>query len=538
MKAMKKIATFIVCLCMMVSMIPAVAHAASGELRFSDPTTTVGAYVEVTAKLSADYMVDSADATLTYDTEYLRFVSGEGATENNGTIELTGTGDGSATEISWTLEFQALAEGDTKIEIDTVSAVDTDGDSISVTEGSSTVSIGPGDPSLIETGAVGTGEEVDVDGTVYTIATEISELLIPTGFTLTEVVYNGTTYPAVTQMSSGLTAMYLVNAAEEGDFFTYDSETSTFGPFCQILISAERYIILLPEGSEEPLPDYLQQTTMTIDEKQFVAWQNVQDVEYYVIYALNADGVEGYYQYDTVDGTYQRYVPEVVVVEEESTEPVDIFLDLVKENLLTCILGAALVILILIFILIIVSIKLRHRNLELDDLYDEYGIDGEEEEEPKKEKGRFGKKAKKEIEEDDYEEDDYEEDFEEDDYEEDDYEEDVFATVEFNTPDFSDEEDIDDLDELLNERVQKPAARKPVAKEAKAPKAKPAAKEVRPAQRSSKPAVKPAAPRQASKPAVKPAAPRPAAPTVERPVKRVGHMEMDDTFKMDIVDLD
>ena len=45
--------------------------------------------------------------------------------ENNGTIELTGTGDGSATEISWTLEFQALAEGDTKIEIDTVSAVDT-----------------------------------------------------------------------------------------------------------------------------------------------------------------------------------------------------------------------------------------------------------------------------------------------------------------------------------------------------------------------------------------------------------------------------
>jgi hypothetical protein len=117
MKAMKKIATFIVCVCMMVSMIPAVAHAASGELRFSDPATTVGAYVEVTAKLSADYMVDSADATLTYDTEYLRFVSGEGATENNGTIELTGTGDGSATEISWTLEFQALAEGDTKIEI-------------------------------------------------------------------------------------------------------------------------------------------------------------------------------------------------------------------------------------------------------------------------------------------------------------------------------------------------------------------------------------------------------------------------------------
>ncbi|MDY2814854.1 MAG: hypothetical protein SOU03_13020, partial [Dorea sp.] len=32
-------------------------------------------------------------------------------------------------------------------------------------------------------------------------------------------------------------------------------------------------------------------------------------------------------------------------------------------------------------ILIIVGIKLHHRNLELDDLYDEYGIDAEEEDE-------------------------------------------------------------------------------------------------------------------------------------------------------------
>ena len=43
MKVMKKISTFLVCLCMMVCMVPAVAHAADGELRFSDPSTTVGA---------------------------------------------------------------------------------------------------------------------------------------------------------------------------------------------------------------------------------------------------------------------------------------------------------------------------------------------------------------------------------------------------------------------------------------------------------------------------------------------------------------
>lgn len=563
MKVMKKISTFLVCLCMMVCMVPAVAHAADGELRFSDPSTTVGATFEVTAKLSADYTIDSCEATLTYDTSYLKFVGGEGATDNGGTITLTGTADGDY-ELSWAIEFQALEEGGTKIQISDVSAVDTDGDPISVTRGNSAIEIGPGDPSLIKDD-VPDGEQVDVNGTTYTIAGEISEIVIPHGFVASEMNYNGTTYPAVIQENGDTVAMYLKSSDSEGEFFIYDEETNSFLPFCQISISAERYIIILSdEEKTSELPEYLQQTTMTIDDKEFVAWQNVESVEYYVVYALNSDGNEGYYQYDTVDGTYQRYIPEEVgveEVEEESSAPVDQFLQLIEDNLLVCILGAALAILFLFLLLIIVAIKLRHRNIELDDLYEEYGIDeDEEDDEPvkakKEKKGLFGKKSKDDFDEDDfedendfeddYEEDDFEDDYEEDDFDEDDfdedddYEEDDFGSFGFSS-EKSDEEDIDDLDELLNARVKKPAVRRTAEKQVK--------ETVKEAPRKvAKTTVKPAQTRKSrleevQKPAVKPAAPRrtvqqPVAPKVGKPQQKVGHSDLDDTFKMDLIDLD
>ena len=81
---------------------------------------------------------------------------------------------------------------------------------------------------------------------------------------------------------------------------------------------------------------------------------------------------------------------------------------------------------VLIILLIVLAVKLRHRNLELDDLYDEYGIDLEEEPEKVKQSQIAVKKevaAEPEDEYLDYYEDDEYEEYEEDEYEEDEYEE-------------------------------------------------------------------------------------------------------------------
>ena len=102
------------------------------------------------------------------------------------------------------------------------------------------------------------------------------------------------------------------------------------------------------------------------------------------------------------------------------------------------------------------AVKLRNRNLELDDLYDEYGIDLDEEEPVKPQKtskkekasAKNGLRGKKQYEEDDFEDyeddfDDYEDDFEVDDLDEDDFDdyEDDYEEDDFDVYGSSDDDD-------------------------------------------------------------------------------------------------
>lgn len=507
MKKLKKTLALMFGVCMTFFAAGMVSFAASGELRFSDPSTTVGANVEITARLTADYPMNSVNATLTYDSQYLRFVSGSGVTDNGGQLQLTGNAGGNS-EVSWSIQFQALAEGTTKINISSVSATDVDGDSVSVTQGSSTITIGPGDPSLISqepatTSAAG-GGSIEIDGQTYTVTTEIPDILLPEGFAKADMTYNGQTYAAAKQENGEMYAVYLKNGEEEEDFFLYDPKKEQFSKFEQIMISDSRYIILLNEDKTKELPTNLQKTSMTVNGKEFPAWQNMDNSSYYVVYALNSDGEKAYYQYDTVDETYQRYVPEKKEQKEkDNTKGV---VDKMRQNLDKVIMIAWGIFLFMVIIMIVMAIKLRHRNLELDDLYEEYGIDDEEEvvetraeKKARKKAEKAKKKAKKEDdfydfedEEDEY--DEYEDDIYADD-EEDDYEDSGYAEAGYEESleeDFNldEDSDIEDLDELLNVRVKKRTKKSPME-------------------------------------------------TVgaTAPV-RLGHAEPDDTFKMDLIDLD
>lgn len=506
MRWLKKMTAVIAAVCMAVLVLPFSADAAEPQLRFSDPTTTQGATFDVEATFYADEGIGSVNATLAYDAEVLKFVSGDGATASNGQIQLTGNGGGS-TEIKWTLQFQALEVQTTNITIDSVNASSTDGSSFQVTQGSSTIKIGEGDPSLIddsdasgETGAA-TGVQVDIDGQSYSVI-EFSDILVPTGFTKTEMTFEGQSCPAALQESSGKYAVYLADAAGEENFFLYDPDGGAFSPFEQIAVSQDRYIVPLTEEVGSKLPSNLQETTFTVNGKDFPAWQNIDATDYYVLYALNSDGEKGFYQYDSVDDTYQRYVPEVSE-EKEDNESASLFaktIDTLRDHLDKVLVGVWVLFLIFLVIIIVLAIKLRHRNLELDDLYDEYDIDLDEEEDRGtskkniKEKPVSGVKKGKALEtasaEDDFDDFDeyedgfeYDDDFDEyesDDFEEDDLDEDVFRVRDRG----SDDEDIDDLDALLEARVREPAKR-----------------------------------------------------PSHTPKKR-SHAEDDDTFKMDIIDLD
>lgn len=422
MKRLKKSILSMLCVTMLVMLMPTVVFAANGELRFSDPTASAGGAVEITAKFSADSGIVDAKATLSYDTTYLEFISGDGATGGNGQVELTGTGDGSSTELNWTLQFKALAEGTGTVEVMTATGTASNGTSIQVTKGSSTVTIGPGDGTqavgISDTTGLATGVTVNVNGKTYTVNNEFSDALIPDGFEKTQMDFEGQPCNAAVQTSSGKYVIYLTGDNGESSFFLYDPDDGSFTPFEQINISAERYIILLDDDVSSKLPDTYQKTSLEIEGNEFPAWQNEGDVDYYVVYALNSDGKKGFYQYDVVDGTYQRTSPEAPEKEEkESNSIVGKILDKLGDYLDIVAIIVAVIIFIMFIMLIVKSVQLRHRDEELDDLYDQYGIDEDEEDEDdfevpakKKKEPRVKEKKKKAgRDEDDYEEYDYEE---------------------------------------------------------------------------------------------------------------------------------
>ena len=271
MRNFKKLLAVLAMVCMLTTGFSMITYAAEGELRFTDPSTTVGAEVEVTAVFTAPVLMDQLEATLTYDPAMLKFVSGDSATGGNGTVTISGDG-GSATEASFTLTFQALAEGDASIEVSSSSGVDAVGDPLDLINGSSKVSVGPGDPSLIqeEEGqeeesasmeASANGPQVEVDGQQYTITSGFSDALIPVGFVRGETQYEGTSCESVTQEASGRSAFYLTPVSGgEPDFFLYDSDNGTFAPFEQVELSADRYIVLLRSDGKVDLPDTYQET--------------------------------------------------------------------------------------------------------------------------------------------------------------------------------------------------------------------------------------------------------------------------------------
>lgn len=408
MRKIKKLVVTFLAICLMCPGLSVITEAATAELRFADPSTTVGAEVEVKTKLSSVSSLQSMEATLTYDKSELKFISGDNATAKDGTIKISWTGTGTTAEFN--LKFQALKEGTSNIEVSSATGTATDGSTLEITQGSSAVTIGAGDPSLIKDDTedqsedsettVADGPVVKVNGKKYVVGSEFSEELIPDGFKKGEMTFEGSKYTVITQEASGINAMYLTEKSSgDSDFFLYNSDDGSFSTFEEVEIAKDRYIIPLMNDGKLKLSSRYQKTTLTLNGKEFDTWQDTKDAEYYIVYALNSDGEKTTYRYDTTDGTYQKYSPESQgTTSGNKNNGKGLWgkiLNFVEEFLDIVVIIAIALFLLVLLMFIVTAIKLRHRDLELDDLYDEYGIDMDEEEAVLKEKKKEEKKEEK-----------------------------------------------------------------------------------------------------------------------------------------------
>lgn len=447
MKAFKKLAAMILAVCLMVPMLSSVVFAADGVLMFSDPSTKVGENVNVDLVVkSSDGTVGDVSVTMEYDTEALEFVSGSGFTaDGSGSLVYTGTGSGS--ELRATMTFRALKETDTDITVSDSSATLSSGDTLDLEEGSSAVSIDAADDGTTSVEASGTEAAgsvtditVNVNGVDYNFSEAFTTSDIPEGYTEKTMTFNGEERKFVSN-EAGISLGYLVDASGTGSFFLFNSEDATFVPFAQVTISETTSLIPLDQEDAVQLPENYQQSTLTVQGLDFPMWSDpAASDRFYVIYALNTrTGEEGLYQYDSEDGTYQHFELQEQTEDKESGAALPGKIgEFISSHMLLVLVVMAVIFLLFLILMIVFAVKLVHRNQELDDLYDEYDIpfDDEDDTDKKSSKKSSVKKDRAgndlygddEFEDDDeyddeYEDDDYEDEYD-DEYEDDDYEED------------------------------------------------------------------------------------------------------------------
>lgn len=454
MKMMKKMAAIVLAAFLAVPMAGSIVYAAEGSLQFTDPETQVGETVKVDMVIrSGGDAIGDADVTMTYDTGSLEFVSGDGVeSDGSGKLTYSGSGDGTESELRTTMEFRALKSGTAQISVDSSTAYLYSDETLNLDEGSSAITIDAAadgsttaEPTEADAAAGETTDiVVNVNGTDYNFSEAFTSADIPAGYAETTLNFNGEDRRFVAN-DAGVYLGYLVDSSGAGSFFLYNEDDATFSPYLEVSVSDITSIILLNKPDQVSLPDNYQQVELTVSDQTFPAWSDPSNSRFYVIYALNTrTGQEGLYQYDTEDGTYQSFTaPASDDSSASDSSVVGRIGAFVGDHIAIAFAVVAVIILLLLIFMIIFAVKLVHRNQELDDLYDEYDIPMDDDEE-EDDRPAVQKKSRKQFvgyedDEDEYEDDEeYEDEDEYDDEYDDEYEDDEYD--EYDDDEYEDDE--------------------------------------------------------------------------------------------------
>lgn len=368
MKLSRKIVGILMSMSLLIMLVPTVVYAGDGRISFTDLTTEAGEEFEIRVRVTSESdELGSINVVLNYDSDLIQFVSGDNVTQDGSTLYYSTIG--SDYETATYITFLALQEGDATITIESQEVLGTDGTVIDISEGNSAINISGGTPvEVTETEVAGTSgsADVEVSGVTYSLDNSFTESVIPAGYTSTTYDYEDGTFSGVVGDTSGIILGYLVDDSGEGQFFYFDDETATFYPYVQVTVSETANIVFLTSDIEGTLPSEYVETVLTVNGFEFPTWEDTSTTGYYLIHALNSDGEESVYRYDSQDQTYQRFSVDTTSeesVEAETTEE--------AQYLQWVLIGCGALGVILLVVIIILVVKLRNRDLELDDLYDE-----------------------------------------------------------------------------------------------------------------------------------------------------------------------
>lgn len=265
-----------------------------------------------------------------------------------------------------TKSYTVTVPGDT-VAVEIVARAQSGKAKVSVSGGSE-LKLGPNEAQVVVTAENGSAttytitimcgelEKIDINGKEHTIDESFTDEQIPIGFLREKIGYKGRKYEALVGINGKLRLLSL-NSGEATSFYIYNEEEQEFWPFAQVLLPNGTYVIPLKLQANEEFTEN-EEINVQINGMNFDAWKV--DEEYSVIRVMNNEGEIVLYQYDSLDGTLQRYAGAVAKEIEEETELT--FFSFLEKYHLYVIAGLGVIVLALIIALICVAVKKRNRH--------------------------------------------------------------------------------------------------------------------------------------------------------------------------------
>ena len=447
MRAFRRIFTSLLLAALLLATLPLTASAAAtATIAFSSSSLKPGDTLTVTVTFSGD-TVGAVDASLSYDSAVLQFVSGDSASGGGGVLRIAAYASSEGSSLRVSLTFKALAAGSSTIQITnssvyawdeslignptagatvrvtdvslsqnadlkslrlsagtlspsfsagttayrvnvansvsslTISAVAADSDatvrvsgSSALPEGTSTRTItvtAPGGATKTYTltitraaattaasasGSTTTAEPTETsptvdptesdepltltyEGKLYTVATDLSNISLPEGYTVAEIVCGDRTVPAAVSSNGAIQLLWLISpdapstvdpdATEPtaegtdttpvGSFFVYNAEEDLLFPYRPFETANGTFLLRPIDGADAD--SSLTAARWDLDGQTVDVWTFPQPErsDFCVFYAIDPEGHSGFYCYDTVQKTAQRYVAVPVAAPADAT---------------------------------------------------------------------------------------------------------------------------------------------------------------------------------------------------------------------------
>lgn len=334
-KRIKSFATVLLAFISMTITLCYTAFAASVVFNVNVPSSSVyvGDTVEITVEIAAnEQSLSSYNYEIHYDSSLLKYISG-GTEIEDGIISCSGTG-GSENSMTNTIKFQALESGTASIETSATEILSADGEIIDMTPAYNSINISDTTASSSQTSTyTSISENVTEDTSVTAMEDEVG--------TLTE--------------AENIPDNTLVSVHSSGNAY---------------------YIISKPDAVSVPSA-YLP-VKIKLNDTDIKAYMKGTNGSTVLLYAANADGHQGWYYFNTQEGTF---LDATDLLDSTTSDSLSEFM---SKNKFIIMLIAIIVLVVLVVVIIILAVSLKGMIADYEAQIDRLKNDLDKKDEEKK----------------------------------------------------------------------------------------------------------------------------------------------------------